>query len=409
MFFGWRVVAGAFVGMMLTTGFFSYSFTVLVNPIREEFGASLEQVMYAPTISTLCGLLFAPLAGWMVDRYPVRYVMTSGCFAMVAGFWLMSQAPSLTLFVAAFGISVSAGNAFAGAAAGSAAVSRWFTASRGRALGFASMGTSLGGIVLPALISYWLESSGWRGALQNLAWLTLLVITPFIWFNIHGKPSDIGLEPEASPENEAGGDIPGTSMGQIMRTRSFWLIGLSMGSVFAAFSSMVANIAPYTTRLGHSDGQVSSLIALLALFGLIGKLLFGMAADKISLKVGLWMAHGLLATAFLVLMFEPPFFAIMFAAVCIGLSTGGMLPVWNALMAKVFGIASFGRAMGAMGPVITLSLMPGFTIVGALYDRTGSYTTGLVVFTGAIALAAALLLPLKLEPAGIDPEPPNRT
>ena len=54
MFFGWRVVAGAFVGMMLTTGFFSYSFTVLVNPIREEFGASLEQVMYAPTISTLC-------------------------------------------------------------------------------------------------------------------------------------------------------------------------------------------------------------------------------------------------------------------------------------------------------------------------------------------------------------------
>ena len=55
MYIGWRVVAGAFVGMVLANGMFTYAFTVLVDPIREEFGASLEQVMYGLTLGTLFG------------------------------------------------------------------------------------------------------------------------------------------------------------------------------------------------------------------------------------------------------------------------------------------------------------------------------------------------------------------
>ena len=74
-----------------------------------------------------------------------------------------------------------------------------------------------------------------------------------------------------------------------------------------------------------------------------------------------------------------------------------MLPVWNAMVARVFGIASFGRAMGVMGPVIALCVMPGFAVVGRLFDATGSYSAGLWLFGAVIGLAAALLLPLKIE------------
>ena len=44
MYYGWRVVAGAFIGMVLANGIFTYGFTVLVDPIRVEFDASLESV-----------------------------------------------------------------------------------------------------------------------------------------------------------------------------------------------------------------------------------------------------------------------------------------------------------------------------------------------------------------------------
>jgi MFS family permease len=138
------------------------------------------------------------------------------------------------------------------------------------------------------------------------------------------------------------------------------------------------------------------MIAVLSLAGLVGKLVFGAAADRVNLKYGLWSAHCLLLIAFSLLLLEPPYWVLLIAAVCFGLATGGLLPVWNAMVAQLFGVNSFGRAMGAMGPVITLSILPAYAVVGRLFDSTGSYSAGLILFGGIIVGAAAMLIPLRL-------------
>ncbi len=401
MFFGWRVVAGAFVGMMLANGFFTYAFTILVNPIREEFGVSLEQVMYSLTIGTLCGLVVAPVTGILIDRHSVRHLMTAGTLLTAVGFYLIAIANSIVVFNISVGITMSIAMATTGSMSGSAAVSRWFTHSLGKAMGIASMGTSLGGIVVPALLTWWLESEGWRGAMHNLSLITLLVVAPFIWLSVRSRPADIGLHAEglqATADSTGEAVMEALNMGQIIRMPAFWFIGLSMGMVFSAFASMLANLAPYAARLGTGEAKISTMIALLAVGGLVGKISFGMAADRINLKLGLWMAHALLATAFLILIFEPPYTLMLVAAACFGLSTGGLLPVWNAMVARIFGIDSFGRTMGAMGPLITMCIIPAYILLGRLFDSTGSYTAGLVLFTGVIGLGSALLIPLKVLP-----------
>ena len=400
MFYGWRVVAGAFAGMVLVNGIFTYAFTVLVDPIRNEFNASLEQVMYSLTLGTFCGLLVGPVVGILIDRYSVRYLMTLGCLIMAIGLYAISTAQSIGHFNILVGITMALSMGTVSSMSGSAVVSRWFTVSRGKALGIASMGTSLGGVIVPALLAWWVELYGWRGALQNLALTAAVVVMPFLWLTIRSRPEDVGLQAEGIP---AEAQQPGASaaqvlgMADIVRMRAFWLIGLSMGLVFAAFSSMMANLAPYAARLGVGEGAISTMIAVLAMGGLVGKLVFGTAADRIDLKHGLWAAHALLGTAFLILLAEPAYPWLLVASVCFGLSTGGLLPVWNALVARVFGVDSFGRAMGAMGPLITLSIMPAYALVGRLFDTTGSYSLGLWVFNGFILGAAALLLPLKIK------------
>ncbi|MDE0952240.1 MAG: MFS transporter [Halioglobus sp.] len=403
MFYGWRVVAGAFTGMMLANGFFSYAFTILVDPIRAEFGASLEQVMYSLTIGTVFGLIVSPITGVLIDRYSVRALMTLGSLMVAAGFYLTSIATSITFFNLSIGLTMAMAMTYTGSMAGSAAVARWFTKSLGKAMGIAAMGTSMGGIVIPALLTYWLNSDGWRGALQNISLVTLLLVTPILWFSIRSRPADVGLQPEAEAEATAATteykeNTVSLDMSQIVRMREFWFLGLSMGLVFSSFASMLANLAPYATRLGISEADVSSMIALLAFGGLAGKLAFGMAADRINLKVGLWIAHALLGTAFVILIFEPPFALLLVASFSFGLSTGGLLPVWNAMVAKVFGVDSFGRAMGVMGPIITLNIIPAYIIVGRLFDSTGSYTAGLILFSFVIGLAAIMIVPLRLPP-----------
>ena len=404
MFFGWRVVAGSFVSMMLVIGFFTYTFTLFVTPVREEFGASLEQVMNSLTLGTLLGLILSPVCGVLIDRFPVRVLMTLGCLIVAAGFWAMSLAPTIVMFNILFALTFSIGNGLAGAVSGSAAVSRWFVRSRGRALGITTIGTSAGGMALPPLATYWLAEYGWRGAMENMALLTLLVVLPVVWLNIRGKPEDIGMLPEgaedavASPSSPV---APALGMGEIIKRKDFWLIGFSVGLLLAVFSSMLANLSPYATQLGATKLQASTLVMTLSVSGLIGKIVFGMAADRFSLKWGLWCAHGLITCGFLVLATEPAYAFMVLAAVCLGLATGGLLPVWNAMMARVFGVDSYGRAMGAMGPVITLLIIPAYQAVGRLYDIHGNYILVLQIFSGIAVLAALMLVPLKIVEQGV--------
>ncbi len=407
MFFGWRVVAGSFIALMLVLGFFTYSFTLFVTPLREEFGASLEQVMYSLTLGTLLSLFASPVTGILVDRMSIRILMTLGALVTAAGFFSMSAASSIGAFNLTFALTFALSNAMVGTMAGSAAVSRWFLRNRGRALGITTIGTSVGGIAIPALAAWWIAELGWRGAFQNLALMSLL-LAPILWLTIRGRPSELGMHPDGDPPPDisqhadtSGGAQPGPAdaapgMKEIVVRRDFWLIGLSVGLLIATFSSTLSNLSPYATGLGASQAQASTLIMLLAITGLIGKLIFGMAADRFSLKWGLWASQGLVCIAFLLMSTEPPYAVIVVAALCMGFATGGLLPVWNAMMAQVFGVDSFGRAMGAMGPVITLLVMPAYILVGRLHDLNGNYVVILTGFAVTVIIAALLLAPVRL-------------
>ena len=407
MFFGWRVVAGSFVAMMLVLGFFTYTFTLFVTPLREEFGVGLEAVMYSLTLGTLLGLVVSPLSGILIDRVPIRALMTAGCLLVALGFWAMSRSSSIGMFNLIFALTFSIGNGIAGTMPGSAVVSRWFIRSRGRAMGITTIGTSVGGMTLPGLATWWMAESGWRGTLENFALVALFVVTPWVWFNIRSRPSDLGLLPDGVKEDPDApaapvetGEAPG--MLEIVRRKEFWLIGLSVGFLIAAFSATLANLSPYAVELGASKAQASTLITLLAITGLIGKLIFGAAADRFSLKWGLWASQSLVGVALVLMIIQPPYPLLVFAALCLGFATGGLLPVWNSMMALVFGVNSFGRAMGIMGPLITLFVMPAYVLVGRLHDLQGDYTGSLSVFLLLIVLGIALLAPVTLPDGDTD-------
>ena len=106
MFFGWYVVAGTFVAQMVVVGFFTYSVSLLVPLVREEFGVSLEQVMYSLTAGTFMGMVLMPLAGMMLDRDPVRWIMAGGTLLFAGGLWTLASTSSITQFILVFGVTM---------------------------------------------------------------------------------------------------------------------------------------------------------------------------------------------------------------------------------------------------------------------------------------------------------------
>lgn len=392
MFYGWRVVAGMFVCQMFSVGFFTYSASILTSPVRESFGVSLEQIMYSLTLGTLAGLLAMPIAGFMADKFPVRHMVCAGLLLFAAGLWGVANSLTINSYVICFGLTMAIAMSLAGALAASTVISRWFSKSRGRALGISAAGTSIGGIVVPVMLTWGIGLWGWRSALEYLALFLVVVVLPFVFVTVRGRPEDVGLAIEDSglPASDSHADAP-LSLAQILKAPAFWLLGLSLGLLFSAYSAVLANLNPYITHAGFSVKQASTAITVVAATGLVGKLVFGLLADKMSLRLGLWLAQGLALTACVLIAIEPAYFAIITAAVLLGLAAGGMLPVWGALMAQIFGVISYGRAMGMMSPVVTLCVLPGYTVTGMIFDNTGSFSGAWWLCSGLIGVAMLLL------------------
>jgi MFS family permease len=384
---------------MFVIGFFSFSASLLIQPVREEFAVNLEQVMDSLTYATLAGFFIMPLAGLLADKLPVRWLMAAGLLVYSLGLYALAQSHSITEYVFIFAFTMAIANSFAGSLPASTVISRWFTTSRGRALGISAIGTSVGGIAIPAIVTWWIADAGWRVSLEYLSLCILLFVLPFVVLTVRGKPQDVGMQAEASTISSSNAvfDSKPLSVADILSNSSFWYISLSLGLLFSTYSSVLANISPYVTNLGHSETRASSVIMAIAIFGFVGKIAFGVAADKFNLRSALWLAQLLALSGFLVLAFEPGFALILVAAMLMGIAAGGMLPVWGAMIAKQFGLLSYGHVMGLMGPVITLCVLPGYSLIGKLFDATGSYTASLLVFAAATVIAGALLLPLKIK------------
>ena len=411
MYYGWFVVSAALLAQVAVVGFFTYVFSLLVLPLQVSFEASRSEVMYSMSLTAMLGLFLAPVVGVMADTYPIRWLMVAGAAIFGAGLFALSMTQSLLQFTLLFGIVMGLSNTLLGPLCGSAVISRWFTVNRGKALGVAATGSSLGGILLPALFVLWLADNGdWRSALQNFSYGVLFILLPYLFFVMR----DFTLQ---DPENRAQNDDATEdslqqkssllesnslqsrfSFRQIIRDSSYWIVGISLALLFSTYSALLANLTPYLSGQGFDASVAAQAIMIVAISGFIGKLLFGYAADKVSLKLALLVTQLAVIAGLLLLAAGPSYWVICIALGTLGLSTGGMLPVWGALLAAIFGTTNYGRVMGLMMPLIVLIVIPGYGLTGYLYGQQGNYGLCFIVFSALIAMSMPLALMLKIPP-----------
>lgn len=402
MLSGWRVVAGSFVSQAFVIGFFTYSVSLLTQPVQESFNVSVEMVMYSLTFGTFLSLAATPITGILIDRISVRRIFLAGILVFALGLWLLAKAATIIHYIVVFGITMALVNALAGSMISSAVVSRWFTNNRGKALGVAATGTSVGGVLVPGLISFWLPDHGWRGSLEYLAIVLLVAVAPVVFWSIRNWP-------QATQTDEIVADNGVAALSRadeltskaILANANFWWLSISLGLLFSTYTAILSNLTPYAAQLGRDNDVASILIMVVAISGLVGKLLFGAAADIVDHKLALWVAQLLLASGYALLAIAPGYWLVLLACVSIGLAAGGMLPVWGTLTAEIFGLTSYGRAFGLMGPIIMIFVMVGFPLTGRLYDITGSFALCLWIYAVLMIVAAALLMPLRLPPKAL--------
>ena len=158
-FFGWRVVAGAFVLAVFGWGLGFYGPPVFLHAVQETRGWSTVLVSTAVTVHFLVGAIVVANLPGLYRRFGLPAVTRTGAVVLALGVvsWAVAREPWQLLLATLFS---GVGWVAMGAAAVNAIVAPWFVARRPAALAMAYNGASIGGVVFSPL---WVAVIAWLG------------------------------------------------------------------------------------------------------------------------------------------------------------------------------------------------------------------------------------------------------
>ena len=194
-FFGWRVVAGAFVLAIFGWGIGFYGPPVFLHSVVERTGWSVALVSSAVTFHFLAGAILVANLPRLYGGIGLPLTTSLGAAALALGIlgWAEADAP-WQLFLAAFISGI--GWATMGAAAVNAIVATWFVRTRPAALMTAYNGASVGGIVFSPLWVALIARLGFAEAAVLVGLVMLAVIWLFSALLFSPTPEGLGQKPD---------------------------------------------------------------------------------------------------------------------------------------------------------------------------------------------------------------------
>jgi MFS transporter, OFA family, oxalate/formate antiporter len=402
VFYGWWIVAAAFLNLFFVVGVIYYGFPVFYPSFVTSLGFSRAQVTQGFLLGYLVvGLPCGVLAGVVIDRVGARSVILSGIsfvgiplvlMGFMTRFWQYELLCTLEVI----------GYTLAGPIANQVLISQWFRARRGRAMGYAYLGLGLGGAVAPPLSNLLIRTFGWRHALQAVGALMLLVLFPVgIWVT-RSKPRDLGLSTDGldgllhAEEVNNAGELPSSGVAAAVRTGNFWLLILGCSLVIGAINAVVQHLILFLRDQGYSATTASNCLSALLVSSLGGRVLVGYLADRFSKKNTMALFYLFLGAAIPLLFLARQPVAAWGFAVAFGFSMGADYMLIPLVTAESFGVASLGKLLALIIMGYTVGQWVAPWMAGRIFDLYHSYTLTWEALTVACVLGAAAIYALSV-------------
>lgn len=402
-FYGWRIVGGSFVILLVTVGIGLYVPPVFLIPLQEHFGWSRAAIATGSAMAALMSGMVSPLVGIWIDKYGSRKVMTAGALLMGGAFALLSLMRSLWQLYA-FNMLAAIGITCVAWIPNQTLISNWFERQRGLAMGIAMTGVGFGGLIMAPCAALLIAQLGWRLAFAVLSVFILVVVVTTVLATVRSRPGDMGLLPDGEATSAApaaagaGREIAaGFELAQAVKTKAFWI--LSVGhflGVFASFS-IVGHLVAFLRDVGFDSRVAAAALGLAVGVSVIGRVLVGFLADRSSKRNMASAAFALYAVAALLLLSIQSAGALPAFVITFGLALGGAAVMVPLLVGECFGLLAFGKILGVIMISATLGGAAGSVLTGRIYDVTGSYNLAFMLHA-AVFLAAALAFHLLPRP-----------
>jgi sugar phosphate permease len=401
-----QVTATAFAALFSVVGLALYGLPLYYDFMVREFGWSRTMVTSGNAISKLIvGPLFGFGAGWIVDRFGPRRLMMAGILmagGALVGLGTISAAWAFYFFYFFNALGYVCG----GPLPCQVLLSRWFDKTRGRAMGIAYLGIGVGGAIVPLLAAWLTSQFGWRGSLQAVGVLIVLIALPLAYF-VREAPGDrdperVALQPSEDRGSRSAGlsgpraDREQSELRPILTSPAFYLLALGSMCSIAAVGGTNQHLKLFLSLdRGYTQADAAGIISLVLTVSIVGRLVMGWLADRIPRRHVMLIIYLLVAGAIPLLLVRSSGMTMYVFAAIFGLGLGGEYLIIPLMAGELFGVKVLGRVMGIVLTADGVAEATAPMLVGYLRDRTGSYDTGFFVLVGAalVGTIAIWLLP----------------
>jgi MFS family permease len=404
-FYGYVLAAYSFTISFLASSFFLHTRGIFFPLWMDEFGVGRTEIALVISLTLFTGSCLAPILGYLIDRLPLKAIISLGAAWMAIGYMLLR---SVETYLGFFAVLV----CFQGVAWGTMGplmqtkiMVNWFTRNRGVALGVAIMGISVAGIVMPTVATFFATELGWRDTYGLYSIVLIVVVIPLTLWLVKQDPSSVGQYPDGAKEppnfhqtvqQQASESGFVATYKEFLTSKAFWSVVITFGLMNGVYSAMITHLPNYLIReLGFDLYDASFVLGVAGASAIAGKITFGWLMDHFDAKKTVMLAVAAYFSSTILFIFFENYSLIMIAAGLFGIGFGGMVPVRSVLLSRLFGTAKFSRVNG----MLAFFLAPAtfwVLITGYIADEFGTYVVAFEVWAVSFLLAGIVSSLVKL-------------
>src|SRR2546428_5108280 len=357
------------------------TFALFYVAMLEEFAWGRGPTALGYSLSWLGFVVFAPVAGWLSDRWGTRTVVAGAGVILGVALALTGQVTSLPQYYLCFGVLGAAG--MAGMLIPSTTiVTRWFVRWRGTAMGVLSTGGPGSAVVFYPLNAWLIASLGWRMALLAFG---CIVAAATVSLTL------LYREPPAHEARRASGGTRVTgeawTLRRALRSMRLWAAFAMTALGVIGFQIMATHQVAHAVDRGLPQPTVVWLFAFGAGCMMAGNLFCGLLSDRFGrgwvFVLGTVVA--ILGIGCLALMRGPQDLVLLLLYTVSGFGFGMRIAQLSTIPADVFAGPHLGAILGVVQAGGGLGGAIGPFLGGWLFDVTGSYR---LAFTAACVVVA---------------------
>ena len=404
--YAWVIVAVGAVMRLFSSSFRSSS-SILIPRLVDSFGWSYGAVGLGFAIQWIVSGMFGPPAGWLGDRYGVRWTMRLGAVLFIVGMVLTGFMRELWQFYLFFGVILSAAMGIFQVPL-TAAVTLWFRKHLGTGMGLLQSSQGIGPLVaVPVMLLIIQLFGGGIDGLRAAFWIPGIVGGAVILIMVrffYNEPAQIGVRALGAPEDEPikavqTGDIAKIRttvfLKQAQRTGAFWnLIGIHFWGC-AGHAIILVYLVAMAEDEGVSKGLAAGAFVTLSVTSTITRFAVPVIAERMGSKPAMAGCFFLQVAPIVLLFFAQDAWHFYLFAVLFGIGFGGEMSAFPIINRQYYGSGPIGTTYGYQMMGAGVGMAAGALIGGQLRDFTGNFDATMALSLGLslVGVISIMLLP----------------